>query len=113
MKLKIYTRTGDKGMTSLYGGSRVDKFDPRVEAYGTVDELNSAIGVVISYIDKKEADLLFFLTQIQSDLLSIGAYLAGSKQNLEKLKTRVTKLEKTIDKLDQTLPELKNFILPA
>lgn len=113
MRIKIYTRTGDSGKTSLYGGRRVSKNDTRVNAYGTVDELNSAIGVLISFINNHEKEIRDFLSQIQSDLFTIGGYLAGSKQNLRILEKRVSEMEKLIDKLDSKLPEIKNFILPS
>lgn len=113
MSVKIYTRTGDKGKTSLYGGKRVDKFDTRVVAFGTVDELNSALGVVISHLEKKDK-LKNFLSKVQSDLFTIGAYLAGNKkQSLGVISKRVLEMERYIDEIDSGLPSLKNFILPS
>ena len=111
-KVKIYTRTGDRGQTSLYGGKRVSKDNLQVSAYGTVDELNSSIGVVISHIES-ESEIKSFLVLIQADLFTIGARLAGSKVNLENIKNRVKEMEKIIDRLDENLPELRNFILPG
>ena len=111
-KLKIYTRTGDRGQTSLYGGKRVDKFNQRVVAYGTVDELNSSIGVVITHVEKGSKEAIF-LASIQSDLFVIGAHLAKGKQPLTKVSKRVTEMEQFIDKMDVKLPPLKNFILPG
>lgn len=97
-------------MTSLYGGVRVAKSDQKVETYGSVDELNSVLGVLIAYQRDKGCKLL--LSKIQSDLFVMGAYLAGKKQNLKPLSKRVEKMEKFIDKLDSKLTPLKNFILP-
>jgi len=108
--MKIYTRTGDSGQTSLYGGRRVFKNNIRVDAYGTVDELNSLLGVNLSKIkEKKIAD---FLGKIQTDLFLIGSNLAGAKRDLSSLGGRVTEMENMIDWMDEKLPELKNFILP-
>lgn len=111
MKVKIYTKTGDEGRTSLYGGKRVFKNNIRVNAYGTVDELNSLLGVVFSKI--KDEKITDFVGKIQEDLFLIGASLAGAKSDLSILKSRVAEMEKTIDWADEKLPELKNFILPA
>lgn len=111
-KVKIYTRTGDKGLTSLYGGKRVEKHSLQVVAYGTVDELNSALGVVIAHLDNKNLHKNFFST-IQSDLFTIGSHLAGGKLDLQIIGKRVPEMEKFIDAFDKDLPPLKNFILPA
>ncbi len=117
--LKIYTRTGDKGQTSLFGGKRVAKDDIRVEAYGTVDELNSAIGLAIAFVLSSKYQVLSIekgLTKIRSDLFLIGYCLANTKyiiQNTKYLKLRVEELEKIIDKLTEKLPGLHNFILPG
>ena len=110
--MKIYTKTGDKGKTTLYGGQRILKSDLRVETYGFVDELNSLLGVVISVLpDKKIKNNLL---DIQSDLLDIGSSLANPKvkkiQNLEK---KVMKFENDIDQITKKLPPLTNFILPG
>src|SRR5579872_5768054 len=107
--MKIYTKTGDKGKTTLYGGQRILKSDLRVETYGFVDELNSLLGVVISVLpDKKIKNNLL---DIQSDLLDIGSSLANPKvkkiQNLEK---KVMKFENDIDQITKKLPPLTNFI---
>ncbi|MBI3380184.1 cob(I)yrinic acid a,c-diamide adenosyltransferase [Candidatus Gottesmanbacteria bacterium] len=111
MRVKIYTKTGDEGKTSLYGGKRVFKNNLRVNSYGTVDELNSILGVVLSKIkDEKVAE---FINKIQEDLFLIGSNLAGAKSDLSVLKTRVVEMEKMIDWADAQLPELKNFILPS
>src|SRR3989344_1450615 len=111
-KIKIYTRTGDRGQTSLYGGKRVDKFDQRVVAYGTVDELNSSVGVVISHLEEGSRQATF-LTSIQSDLFVIGSYLAGGKETLDIISKRVSEMEEFIDEMDKELLPLKNFILPG
>ncbi len=127
MRLKIYTRTGDKGQTSLYGGRRVAKYDQRVAAYGTVDELNSALGVLIAQFAlaartqttkripaNAVVPVKTVLTGVQSDLFSVGAYLAGNaKQPLERLTQRTKEMEQVIDAIDRQLPQLKNFILPS
>lgn len=121
--MPIYTRKGDKGQTSLWGGTRVSKSDIRVETYGTVDELNSVIGVVLSQIAKRKSQnniskLKNELISIQNDLLDIGSQLANleSSKNTkltESLKERVVELEKLIDKLTEAMPPLRNFILPG
>ena len=118
--MKIYTRGGDKGKTSLVYGDRVSKTDPRVEAYGTCDEANSLIGMALSYLAKeefseKEAFLKVFHA-IQTELFHVGAELAtpSGKEVHWKLEDRhVQALEEVIDKWDQVLPPLKNFVLPG
>lgn len=112
VKVKIYTRTGDKGMTSVYGGKRVEKHKSQVVAYGAVDELNSSLGIIISHLEK-DSNSFSFLRKIQSDLFTIGAHLAGSKQELLQIGKRVPQMEEFIDSLDTHLPPLKNFILPG
>lgn len=125
--MSVYTRTGDKGKTALYGGKRVSKASTRVDAYGSIDELNSAIGVAIAGIqssnystDKKVQSLEQELIRIQNDLFEIGGALAnphstGSGQASSKIKLtkRVTDFENTINKLEKDLPPLSNFILPG
>ncbi len=118
--LKIYTRTGDKGKTSLIGGTRVSKSHLRLETYGTVDELNSVIGVVIATIDPPEPflSLQSFLHRIQSDLFDLGSHLACEDATLrEKLplihEQHITELEEKMDAFSEALPPLKNFILPG
>lgn len=111
MRTKIYTRTGDRGQTSLYGGKRVSKNNKRVGTYGTVDELNSFLGIIVSKLsDKRIKEWMLF---IQRDLFLIGSYLAGAKVNIDVLKSRAEDFEEIIDLLDQKLPELRNFILPG
>jgi cob(I)alamin adenosyltransferase len=112
--MSIYTRFGDKGKTSLYGGKTVSKGSLRVDAYGSLDELNSAIGVALFEI--KNSAIKKELVIIQNDLFEIGASLASSIKNikLEKyLEKRVKGFEKQIDSLSGKLPELMNFILPG
>jgi len=111
--LKIYTKTGDKGLTSLFGGKRVQKFSLRVEGYGTVDELNSAIGVVVAELGSKNKELGRELSQIQNDLLDIGSALATPKMKKIELEKRIKEFESSIDEMSLKLPELRNFILPG
>jgi cob(I)alamin adenosyltransferase len=108
--MSIYTRTGDKGETSLFGGKRVLKSNIRVSAYGTIDELNSVLGVVLSQLqDERARD---FVHRIQKDLFLLGSALAGAKVRLDGLPKRVEDLEKVIDWMEKLVPELHNFILP-
>ena len=118
---KIYTRTGDKGKTSLLGGSRLLKSDLTVEAYGNVDELNSWLGYVISTIsdDKYDHHIKQNLIEIQRKLFTIGSWLAlndkkdGDNYNLALItQYDIDMLEDEIDKMDEKLEPLKNFILP-
>jgi len=115
--MAIYTRTGDKGKTSLMSGLRVLKSDLRVEAYGTIDELNSAIGVVIATSDNRQATRRE-LIKIQNNLLDIGSALANpqnGKWKMEngKLREQVKEFENFIDEMTEEMPALKNFILPG
>ena len=114
--MKIYTKSGDQGETSLFGGERVKKHHLSIQAYGTVDELNSWIGLIKDNIDSKEADML---VKIQEELFTIGSYLAtGDNEkmmvHLPKLEDGpILELEKSIDNMQEILPEMKNFILPG
>jgi cob(I)alamin adenosyltransferase len=114
--LKIYTKTGDKGETSLLGGTRVSKAHQRIEAYGTIDELNAYIGLVRDQeVNSKRKELL---KEIQDILFTIGSSLAADpqKSNIKKpdiLGNDITILEKEIDVMEQQLPALKAFILPG
>lgn len=117
-KSLVYTRTGDAGMTSLVGGARVAKDSVRIEAYGTLDELNSHIGVVMACegIVSEVEELLFF---VQNRLFDIGSYLA-SDPNDESFKMPVgvtdediIRIEKAIDSLDSRFPKLNSFVLPS
>ncbi len=115
--MKIYTKTGDEGTTSLIGGTRVKKTDPRLEAYGTIDELNSFIALLLTNnLPESTNETLF---AIQNKLFVIGSFLATDTE-----KTNVTKvsilseldvemLENEIDRMNELLPELRNFILPG
>jgi cob(I)alamin adenosyltransferase len=113
--MKIYTRTGDAGSTGLFGGPRVSKDDDRIEAYGTVDELNAAIGMARSAGLASQLDLQ--LSQIQSELFSIGAELATPNPDQHQMRIitqdHAERLEQWIDEHEQGLPPLKQFILPA
>ncbi|MBS3945580.1 MAG: cob(I)yrinic acid a,c-diamide adenosyltransferase [Melioribacter sp.] len=116
--MKIYTKTGDKGETSLFGGQRVWKDDLRISAYGTVDELNSVLGVAVNEITDKE--LLEAINSIQNDLFTLGSDLASPLEKENKAFTIprvnslfVERLEKLIDNYDSKLPPLKNFIIPG
>jgi cob(I)alamin adenosyltransferase len=113
--MKIYTKTGDDGETGLFAGPRVKKDDPRIEAYGTVDELNSVLGLVRSA--KPPADIDRLLACVQNELFDLGAELAtpDPKSRGTNLITQqnVESLEKAIDQFDANLPPLKTFILPG
>ncbi len=113
--MKIYTKKGDKGETSLLGGSRIPKDDIQISAYGTVDELNSAISFIPYYINEEEIKIL--IKEIQSQLFLIGSYLAMSERSKFKLpeiqEEAIQKLENSIDKMEKELPPLKNFVLPG
>ena len=112
--MPIYTKTGDRGQTSLMGGKRISKANLRVESYGTVDELNSVVGVVIAHLPAKNTPLEEALEAIQHDLLEIGANLAQpTATQLPFLSDRVTDFEKMIDEFTASLPELTHFILPG
>ena len=114
--MKIYTRTGDKGETSLIGGTRVPKFHLRIECYGTVDELNSYIGLIqCQDIDPHAKQLL---KEIQDRLFTIGSSLAAdpekSRMKIPDLHAEdITLLEQEMDQMNEILPDLKNFILPG
>lgn len=116
MGWKIYTKGGDKGQTALIGGTRVPKYHQRIEAYGTIDELKSYIGLIRDLSeDKAIRDLLF---EIQDRLFTTESLIASdseeSAKNLPKLfETDVELLEKSIDKMNETLPDLSSFIMPG
>ncbi len=107
--MAIYTKKGDQGETCLVGGKKTSKSSLKIEAIGAVDELNSYLGVVISF--SNDSELKLELKQIQKDLFTIGSILGGS--SLRFYKTSTNKLEKKIDKLEKKLPKLKHFILPG
>ena len=116
--MKIYTKTGDAGETSLFDNSRVSKADPRVDAYGEVDEVNAVLGAALS--QGVDDDIASVLTTVQKDLFAVGARLADPSSRIAE---RVTKaavtteqielLETTIDRLETELPPLRRFILPG
>lgn len=108
--MKIYTRTGDQGETSLYGGERVSKSHIRIETVGLLDELNSLLGIVVAKLKDKRVDE--FINRIQKDLFHIGSNLAKKKTNLSYLSQRVEEMEKVIDTLSSEMPNLSNFIIP-
>ncbi|MDO8452072.1 MAG: cob(I)yrinic acid a,c-diamide adenosyltransferase [bacterium] len=132
--MPIYTKTGDTGTTALFGGKRVLKCEELVDVYGSIDELNSWIGLIASSVPTssklrragKRQALRKFLTVVQSDLFTIGSTLAGwpastrgakstrgGKGNLDYLMDRVKEMEERIDEMDKELPQLVNFILPG
>ena len=129
--MKIYTRTGDKGQTSLFGGARVSKAHGRVSVYGTIDELNSYLGLCASLCrEEKNHGEARWLIQVQRDLFALGSWLAspeaseraargeeafeGARQNRTHVdETRVTELEQTIDQWEKSLAPMKSFILPG
>ena len=123
MTLKIYTKTGDRGETGLFGGQRVPKDHARVEAYGDVDELNSVLGIVISKLDAEgQAPIAEALRAVQSDLFTVGANLAtpaaedGGRESsfIPTLPAgRVEELEGWIDAAEGELEPLKSFVLPG
>jgi len=113
--MKIYTRKGDQGETSLFGGTRVPKSSARINAYGTVDELNSVIGLAASYkLSEKSSE---WIKKVQEDLFVLGADLATpspSETRIPRIKEEaITFLEETIDEMQEELAPLKNFILPG
>jgi cob(I)alamin adenosyltransferase len=114
--MKIYTKTGDKGETSLIGGTKVPKYHLRIEAYGTTDELNSYIGLIMCQSIENHHQQM--LKEIQDRLFTIGSSLASdperSKMKIPDLLTAdILLLETEIDKMNENLPELKHFILPG
>ncbi len=116
---RIYTRTGDEGLTSLYGGQRIPKHKVRLEVVGTLDELNAALGVVLADLDDDE--IREPLLTVQNLLFNIGAEVAEGGTKSKKMiddalrvnPMQVAQLEKWIDKYDSKLPQLTNFILPG
>ncbi|HEX8432872.1 MAG TPA: cob(I)yrinic acid a,c-diamide adenosyltransferase [Longimicrobium sp.] len=123
MTLKIYTRTGDRGETGLFGGQRVSKDDARVEAYGDVDELNSVLGIAVARLEAAgDAEMVAGLREVQADLFTLGARLAtpavedGGRENswIPVLDAgRVGEMEAWIDRAETELEPLQNFVLPG
>ena len=116
-KSLIYTRTGDKGKTSLVGGTRVSKTHIRLEAYGTVDELNSQLGLLYTYLTEEEDCKL--ILWVQHKLFSVGSYLATDQANTTlRIESQIAdedilRLEQAIDEADSQLPPLKAFVIPG
>lgn len=121
--MKIYTKTGDKGQTSLFGGTRVPKYNLRIEAYGTIDELNANIGLIRDQqIDEHTSKILL---KIQNELFTLGAMLATppdketlksgkDRLNIEKINNeKITLLESEMDLMNETLPPMTHFVLPG
>jgi len=114
---KVYTKTGDDGTTGLVGGNRVKKYDPRLEVYGTVDELNAAIGFLRSL--DVSPDVTGILIQIQNKLFNIGSRLASDEKgdaftaNLAITEENINVLENAIDEYEKQLPKLAGFVLPG
>lgn len=115
--MKIYTKTGDKGTTSLVGGTRVPKTHMRLEAYGTVDELNSCLGLLMTYLPDGHDKT--FLQQVQDRLFAVGSHLATDREKMPLREASVVTpasveaVEHEIDALDATLPPLSSFVLPG
>jgi cob(I)alamin adenosyltransferase len=116
---RIYTKTGDDGTTSLGDMSRTSKNDPRLEAYATVDEANSSIGVVLAMGDIKDAEITKLLIRIQNDLFDVGGDLCTpvvdkpESEPLRVLDSQIDYLEKQIDKYNESLQPLRSFVLPS
>jgi cob(I)alamin adenosyltransferase len=119
-KSKLYTGTGDRGQTGLFGGRRVPKDHPRVNAYGTIDELNAALGVACSFI--RSRTIVAALQSIQNELFNIGAELASDQPVRRRAKSseaiklddaKIRSLELLIDEYDSRVPPLRTFILPG
>ncbi len=119
--MKIYTKTGDKGDTALVGGERVPKDDLRIEAYGTIDELNATIGQALSHLSLSETALSADLIKIQHHLFDLGSELASLSDRKSRAKTNIPQasakkvgwLEKQIDQYTKELPPITYFILPG
>jgi cob(I)alamin adenosyltransferase len=116
---RIYTKTGDDGTTSLGDMSRTSKNDPRIEAYATVDEANSSIGVVLSMGDIKDENIRKLLIRVQNDLFDVGADLCTpvvdnpTSEPLRVLESQIDYLETQIDKYNESLQPLRSFVLPS
>lgn len=117
MKSKVYTLTGDKGTTSLVGGQRVAKDDIRVEAYGTIDELNANLGL-LAHNTKLDHEMHEIIFKVQNKLFNIGAYLATEQKSIDDPVYGLTAddialIERKIDEMDEELPPMRGFILPG
>lgn len=123
--MPIYTKGGDKGQTSLFGGKRVSKADATIAAVGEIDEFNGCLGLIIAKLknlprkekEPQDGGLVFlaqeFFPVLQNDLFAIGAVLTGGKSKLDYLDARVSEMEAKIDEMEKQLPPLSNFILPG
>jgi cob(I)alamin adenosyltransferase len=112
---KVYTRTGDAGQTSLVSGTRVDKDDVRVEAYGTIDELNSNLGVLLHSTKLDNPEVIAIVRKAQNKLFNIGGYLANDKADKLYGVTQedVAELERMMDQMNETIPPAQGFVLPG
>lgn len=120
MSYKIYTKQGDRGKTSIIGKNKIDKHDVRIEAYGSIDELNSYFGLLRSMDEVKKIKFLFkFLVESQNILFNVGSYLAQTKENRKKNKdfllshSNILDLENIIDQIEKKLPSIDRFVLPG
>lgn len=114
--MSVYTGRGDEGQTDLFSGERVSKTSSRIEGYGSVDELNSLVGVAVSHIDDNAPDIQSYLVDVQDQLHVICANLANTEESPDRpeiTKEDIEELEIRIDELDEELPPLKQFILPG
>ncbi len=117
--MKIYTKSGDRGKTSLFSGDRVPKHHRRVQAYGTVDELCSVLGWVAAILPETTDAIEQEIRQIQSDLFDVGAWLSTKEDSPQRYglaeidDERIAYLEAAIDRMEKTLPPLKTFVLPG
>jgi cob(I)alamin adenosyltransferase len=109
--MSIYTRTGDLGTTSIYGGKRISKADCQIETYGSIDELTSYIGLIVVKLKNKEEKSL--LVEIQKNLHKIMGFLSGAKINLLSLEKKVIQFEEKINLIEKKLSKLNKFIIPG
>lgn len=109
--MSIYTKTGDTGITTLFGGDQIEKCHPQVEAYGSLDELTSYIGLLTIQI--KDKPTKHFLIEIQKDISTIMGILATAKSPIASIKKKVNLFEQKIDEMQSKLPKLNRFILPG
>ncbi|MCC8186862.1 MAG: cob(I)yrinic acid a,c-diamide adenosyltransferase [Bacteroides sp.] len=116
-KSRVYTRTGDAGTTALIGGTRVPKTDPRLEAYGTIDELNSHLGLLVNYLNEEPDST--FVQEVQGKLFKVGGFLATDQEKTDPEQAcdvseeDIRQLEEEIDRVDEILPPLHAFVLPG
>jgi len=113
--MRIYTKTGDNGLTCLIGGHKVSKNDVRIHAYGTIDELSAIIGGILVHIPDNESHITSEIYMIQNDLFEIGSCMASIDQSKVSisLSQRIFQIEQSIDQMTQSLPQLQWFILPS